>query len=59
MFGEKNPKKMYNVYQCILVSKLYRDFFLLFFLSTSFNGTSLIFLVKIILIRNCKSMKGD
>ena len=30
-----------------------------FFIFTSFNITPLILLVKIILIRNCKSVKGD
>ena len=51
-------KKTWENVQYILVLKLYSNF-VLFFIFSSFNTTPLILLVKIILIRNCKSVKGD
>ena len=50
MFGEKDPGKMYNVYWC----RSYTQFF-----CPSFNTTPLILFLKVILIGNCKSVKGD
>ena len=45
--------------QCILGWKLYSDIFFLLFHFTRFNTTPLIFLVKVMLMRNCKSVKDD
>ena len=50
-------KKTCENVQCILVLQLCPDFFILFFIFTSFNTTALILLVKIILIRSCRSLK--
>ena len=56
MFEEKKTTKMYNVYWY----RSYTQTFLsCFFIFTNFNTTSLTLLVKIILIRNSKSVKGD
>ena len=52
MFGEKNLGKC-SLYIGIGIGVV------LFFIFISFNTTPLIQLAKIILIRNCKSAKGD
>ena len=51
--------KFWENVQCLLVPKLYPGFFVLLFRFHQFNATPLILLVKIILIRNCKSVKSD
>ena len=56
MFGEK---KTWENVQCILVSKLYPDSFVPLFHFHRFDTTPLILLVKVTLIRNCKSVEGD
>ena len=56
MFGEKRPGKMYDVYW---YQSYIHIFFSCFFIFTSFNTTPRILLIKIILIQNCKSEKGD
>ena len=55
MFGEKTWENV----QYILVLQSCPDFVVLFFIFTSFKLTPLILFVKIILIRNCKSVKDD
>ena len=55
MFGEKKPGKMYNVYW---YRSYTQTFLFCFFIFTSFNATSLILLVKHILLRYCKSVKA-
>ena len=49
MFGEKKSRKMYieNIYWKIYIGIIF----------TSFNTTPLILLVKVILLRNCNSVK--
>ena len=56
MFAEKNPGKMYNVYW---YRSYIQVFLCCFFIFTSFSITPLILLVKVMLIRNCKLVKGD
>ena len=56
MFAEKKPWKMYNVYWHRSYTQIYLSWFFIF---TSLNTTPLITLVKIILILNFKSVKGD
>ena len=56
MFGEKNLGKFT---MCIGIEIIPRLFLSCFFIFTSFNKTPLILLVKVMLIRNCKSVKHD
>ena len=57
MFGEKNPGKCTMYIGMKVIPRLFCSFLFCFFILISFNTTSLILLVKHILLQNCQLVK--